>query len=554
MVMVFDPTTHQLIVFGGTYNNPWPNIDLNDVWSLGLGASPQWNLLSPAGAPPAPRTLAAGVYDQANSRLTIFGGGLGSTSPCTNDTWVLSNANGVSGVPTWTQLATVGGPPSPRFSVAGYDPASNTMIIFGGSDCFYGSNYTDVWTLSSANGLGGTPTWTQLSPSGTPPSCGVVPTAVYDPESNTLIIFGGTGPYSTSPPCNGVWTLSNANGLTGTPTWTQLSPSGPLPAARNNHSAVYNPAANVMTIFGGWDGTEDLGDLWTLSNANGLGGTPTWTQLSPSGTPPPARAGHAAVLDTTTSSMIIFGGCCGPDGYFDDVWALASLPMVNLSASSLSFGNQQVGSSSATQTVTLTNTGTVTLSIASISLNGSFFALDTTPTSCPYTGGTVAAGANCTIDVTFTPVDRAGLGPQTGSISITDNAASSPQSVSLSGTGIDTIPPTISILANPSTLWPPNGKSVPVTVLGAITDSGSGVNPSTLGCNVVDSYGLVQPACSMGTLGAGGSYSFTVLVVASRNGGDKNGRTYTITVSARDYAGNPASAAATVLVPHDQGN
>jgi hypothetical protein len=58
----------------------------------------------------------------------------------------------------------------------------------------------------------------------------------------------------------------------------------------------------------------------------------------------------------------------------------------------------------------------------------------------------------------------------------------------------------------------------------------------------------------MGTLGAGGSYSFTVLVVASRNGGDKNGRTYTITVSARDYAGNPASAAATVLVPHDQGN
>jgi uncharacterized repeat protein (TIGR03803 family) len=110
-------------------------------------------------------------------------------------------------------------------------------------------------------------------------------------------------------------------------------------------------------------------------------------------------------------------------------------PLVSLSAPNLSFGIQQIGGLSAPQTVTLTNTGNATLSIASVSVNSNFFELSTTPTSCPYTGGTVAAGANCTIDVTFTPIGQAGLGMQSGSISITDNAASSPQSIVLSGTG-----------------------------------------------------------------------------------------------------------------------
>jgi uncharacterized repeat protein (TIGR03803 family) len=110
-------------------------------------------------------------------------------------------------------------------------------------------------------------------------------------------------------------------------------------------------------------------------------------------------------------------------------------PTANLSPGSLSFGNQQVGSSSAVETVTLTNAGNATLNVTSVSVNANFFELASTPTSCPYTGGTVAAGATCTIDVTFTPVGQAGLGVQTGTISITDNSGTSPQSIALSGTG-----------------------------------------------------------------------------------------------------------------------
>jgi hypothetical protein len=116
--------------------------------------------------------------------------------------------------------------------------------------------------------------------------------------------------------------------------------------------------------------------------------------------------------------------------------------------------------------------------------------------------------------------------------------------------GIDVTPPSVSVSANPSSIWPPNGKLVAVTVSGTITDSLSGVNPASATFAVVDEYGQVQPHGSV-TLGTGGSYSFIVSLQASRNGNDLNGRQYTITVRAQDLAGNTGSAATIVTVPHN---
>jgi hypothetical protein len=118
---------------------------------------------------------------------------------------------------------------------------------------------------------------------------------------------------------------------------------------------------------------------------------------------------------------------------------------------------------------------------------------------------------------------------------------------------IDLTPPVVNVLANPPSLWPPNGKMVPVTVSGTITDNLSGVNPSTAAFRVVDEYGTIQPSGPV-SLGPGGSYSFSVSLQASRKGNDQDGRRYTITVSADDFAGNLGSAATTVTVPHDQGH
>jgi len=100
-------------------------------------------------------------------------------------------------------------------------------------------------------------------------------------------------------------------------------------------------------------------------------------------------------------------------------------PAATLSPLSLTFASQQVGTTSSPQTIALTNSGSATLSISSIAISGDFSQTNT----C---GRSVAAGANCTISVTFTPT---AAGVRTGAISVADNAAGSPQSVSLTGTG-----------------------------------------------------------------------------------------------------------------------
>jgi len=70
---------------------------------------------------------------------------------------------------------------------------------------------------------------------------------------------------------------------------------------------------------------------------------------------------------------------------------------------------------------------------------------------------------------------------------------------------------------------------------------------------VKDSYGLVEPSGPV-SLAPNGTYSFTISLEARRDGHDKNGRLYTISVSVQDSAGNASSSTTAVIVPHDQGN
>jgi hypothetical protein len=115
---------------------------------------------------------------------------------------------------------------------------------------------------------------------------------------------------------------------------------------------------------------------------------------------------------------------------------------------------------------------------------------------------------------------------------------------------VDKTPPVITVSANPTTLSPPNGRLVPVTVSGTIIDEsdGSGVQADSAAYQVMDEYSQVQPSGSV-TLGMNSQYTFTVALQASRRGNDPDGRHYTIAVSARDNAGNLDRALATVTVP-----
>jgi trimeric autotransporter adhesin len=111
-------------------------------------------------------------------------------------------------------------------------------------------------------------------------------------------------------------------------------------------------------------------------------------------------------------------------------------PILTVLPASLSLGTQPVGSTSGTQTVTLTNAGSALLNLTGIAITGNastnfgFFVKGATP--CPLPSGTLIAGASCTISVDFVPQ---AAGSVSATLSISDNAAGSPQSVALSGTG-----------------------------------------------------------------------------------------------------------------------
>ena len=168
------------------------------------------------------------------------------------------------------------------------------MTIFGG--LYSGSlSLNDAWVLNYANGLGGISSWTQLTTTGGPPLARQLHTAVYDTANNSMTVFGGRS--NGGGILNDVWVLSNANGLGGSPTWTQLTTTGNAPVARYGHSAIYDVTNNLMTIFGGQISGGFLNDVWVLSNANGLGGTPSWTQLTTTGSAPTTRQAHTAVYD-----------------------------------------------------------------------------------------------------------------------------------------------------------------------------------------------------------------------------------------------------------------
>ncbi len=109
------------------------------------------------------------------------------------------------------------------------------------------------------------------------------------------------------------------------------------------------------------------------------------------------------------------------------------LPTVTVSPTSLAFGNVPINTSSAPQTVTVQNTGTVPLLISSITMGGANPTRFAQTNNCPIGGAGLAAGSSCTITVRFNPTRRVA---RSATLTIRDNAANSPQTVGLTGTGI----------------------------------------------------------------------------------------------------------------------
>jgi hypothetical protein len=141
-------------------------------------------------------------------------------------------------------------------------------------------------------------------------------------------------------------------------------------------------------------------------------------------------------------------------------------------------------------------------------------------------------------------VDQALGGSQAYFLRVVDAFGQSSES-STEVTVADTTPPTIRGLAvTPSTLWPPDGKVVPVSVSVSPSDA-CDPNPSCALTQITSNEPLTpDDARITGPLTA---------QLAARRLGTGSGRSYTLTVRCTDASGNGATAAATVSVTHDQG-
>jgi Putative Ig domain/Abnormal spindle-like microcephaly-assoc'd, ASPM-SPD-2-Hydin len=117
--------------------------------------------------------------------------------------------------------------------------------------------------------------------------------------------------------------------------------------------------------------------------------------------------------------------------------AEAAAPAVTFTPTSLTFGAQAIGTTSAPQSITVANTGDAPLFINSAATRGAN-ALDFTEVSDGCSGLTLAPGTNCSVSITFSPT---ATGTRSGTFILTDNAAGSPQTVPITGTGTGTNPP-----------------------------------------------------------------------------------------------------------------
>lgn len=144
-------------------------------------------------------------------------------------------------------------------------------------------------------------------------------------------------------------------------------------------------------------------------------------------------------------------------------------PQLAASPGNVAFGSVTTGQTSTARTVTLTNSGTAATTITAITATGAGFTV--APGTLPRT---VAAGGTTTFTVTFAPT---AVGAATGSVSIASNAAGSPLTVALTGTGASPTPPGTFPSTDTPRAIPDNAPAgvtstivVPATATGLIAD------------------------------------------------------------------------------------
>jgi hypothetical protein len=188
---------------------------------------------------------------------------------------------------------------------------------------------------------------------------------------------------------------------------------------------------------------------------------------------------------------------------------------VTVSPTSLSFGNQVLGTSSSVKKVTLKNGQSTSISVSSIVSNLADF---TRSTSC---SATLTPGSSCTISVTFTP---SALGLRSGTLSVNDTGAGSPQTVALSGTGV------AAVTATPSSISfgnQPVGQKSAASLVTVTNNQSKNLSIASISTNLADYTATSSCPLRPKTLAARSSCTVSVFFTPAITGT----RTATLTIA-----------------------
>ena len=300
--LAYDTKNKRFILFGG-YDG---TTRYNEVWELSAdSAYSRWHKLSPTGTPPTAKNLAASTYVRGTTSgsvdkayMIIWGG---ATPSDNNDMQILDVTT--PGSEAWSTVTQTNAPAvrsylTHHMAAKAVSSSSADLYLFGGwgatrtndlLKCTFNVNTpTSVtWTTLKANGASGSPS----GRSGTG--------MIYDGANDRLILMGG---YNGTSYLADAWQYSISSG-----TFTQLSPTGTTPGARELHNVAYDSVNQRMIIMGGWQGS-------TASNRNDIvqlslvPGTEAWSQLKTNDLNNQgvlAFSAGAAAVDTNRNYMVV---------------------------------------------------------------------------------------------------------------------------------------------------------------------------------------------------------------------------------------------------------
>ncbi|CAE7546111.1 Lztr1 [Symbiodinium sp. CCMP2592] len=325
-------------------------------WTIDLQAgSPTWSDITPSGDLP-PTGLPRSAVITSDDVMWLFGAG----TPNFNDLWKVD----LKATIAFTEVFPPGELPAGRSGHTSVVTKDDVMWMFGGS----GRN--DLWKIDLK---AATPTWSEESPSSSPG--GRTHHVAVITSDDVMWIFGGSG---------------NTNDLhkidlKATPlAWNSVSPSGSRPSGRNSHAATIS-ASDVMWLNGGHDGSTCVTSLWWIDTQ---AASPTWSELSPTGTLPTGRFAHQ--VHWTKGVLWLHAGsaqgCSGPTD-FTDIWSLPVGPEET---------STTTATASTTTSITGTATSTSTTGTSSISTTTTYSSTRTTSTTASITTTTSASTTEST--------------------------------------------------------------------------------------------------------------------------------------------------------------